>query len=172
MCSDCNCWHNHHHDDKNMLQNFAIAYDSPAFYEVLTEEEKSEFKANLTEDLCKIHYPEQDAFFMKSVLQIPVFAEHKEIFLEFLVWVSISEKDFLDYEKNFENVEFEAKFNWNLANNLYNYDYCLEIPVEVVIEKWKMPFVFPKKWFSHDLSKHFYEWMWEKKLQEILWNFM
>lgn len=172
MCWECGCGHNHHHSNENILQNFAIAYDTPAFYEVLTEEEKNNFNAILTEDLCKINYPEQSAFFMKSILQIPIFSGNNEIFLEFLVWVSISEKDFLDYEKNFENVEFEAKFEWTLANNLYNYDYCLEIPVEVVIEKGKMPFVFPKKDFSHNLSKHFYEWMWEKKLKEILWNFM
>lgn len=169
MCSECSCWH---HNENDIFQNFAIWYDFPSYYEILTDNEKKEFNTEINEDLCKIEYPEETAYFIKSVLQIPVFKEHKENFIEFLVWVTISEKDFYNYKKNFENTEFESKFKWFLANNLYNYDYCLDIQMEIIIEKWKMPFLFPKKEFSHELVKNFYEWMWEKKFKEILKNFM
>ena len=132
----------------------AIAFDAPTAYNVLSDSEKEEI-AELSNDFCIINHPEQTDRFIRCTLTIKV-NDHCED-LDYGVWVSLSEKSFLDYSDNFDNPNYETScFGW-LSNNIPDYDVIASIPTTVITRPGNLrPEIVPHKDFDHQLVYDYY----------------
>lgn len=132
----------------------ALAYDSPANYNELTEKEKEEI-AELSADFCVIRYEDQTDRFIRVTLTQKVI-DHCED-LEYGFWVSLSEKSFDDYSANFNNSKQEARYFGWLCNNIPEYDFNESIPTTVFTRLGnERPFIVPYKGFDHPFVHDFY----------------
>lgn len=131
----------------------ALAFNFPTAYHVLPDDLKNEI-AEFSEDFCIINHPEQTDRFIRVVLVIPV-NDHCEN-LEYGVWVSLSEKSFVDYISNFDNPDHEAEYFGWLCNDFPEYEIA-DIPTTVVAIKGdNRPHIFPHEGFEHQLVHDFY----------------
>ncbi|NCD70887.1 DUF2199 domain-containing protein [Mucilaginibacter agri] len=134
QCSVCN---EVHHDWP------AIAFNSPHYYHILSQEDKDKL-ATLSEDWCIIDYGDQTDRFIRAILRLPVIDTDQT--LEYGVWVSVSEKNFVHYMDNFnEDIEGTTFFGY-LCNQISEYDNTLSLKTNVVCgSKGQRPEVFPHK---------------------------
>jgi hypothetical protein len=96
----------------------AIVFDAPWPYYTLPEEERGA-RADLTSDTCAI---DNDEFFVRAVLQIPIVGERET--LEWGVWGSLSAKNFERYEVSFfdyDQSKLGAMFSW-FSSKLPSYE--------------------------------------------------
>lgn len=119
----------------------ALGFLSPDYYQYLSEEDKKNI-ATLAEDFCIIEYDKQTDRFIRAILSMPI--KGTDDTLEYGVWVSLSEKNFLHYMDNFEeNLEGETFFGY-LCNNVPGYKETLHIRTNVVCgPQGERPHVFP-----------------------------
>lgn len=110
----------------------AITYNAPWHYHQLSEKEKDEI-AHLDSDLCEIRWEEQTDLFIRTVLVIPV--KEFEFDLEYGLWVSLSESNFIEYDENFESNDFETVYFGWICNNLIGYDSTVQVPTDVRVKK-------------------------------------
>ncbi|HYF03585.1 MAG TPA: DUF2199 domain-containing protein [Patescibacteria group bacterium] len=85
----------------------AIAFKTPHYYDILSDEDKIEI-ATINSDLCVITHEDQTDRFIRAVL-------HQKIYdcsdtLDYGIWVSLSEKSFDDYVKNFDSEEQDVTY--------------------------------------------------------------
>jgi hypothetical protein len=119
----------------------AIAFNSPDYYAMLTEEEKTSI-ATLSEDFCIIEYEEQTDRFIRAVLTMPIIGTDDTF--EYGVWVSLSEENFVYYMDNFnKDLEGENFFGY-LCNQIPGYEDTLLLQTTVVCgPRRQRPMVFP-----------------------------
>ena len=106
----------------------AIAFNSPYNYECLSEEDKSSM-AELSSDFCIIKYEDQTDRFIRVVLKQKIIDEQET--LDYGVWVSVSEKSFLDYKENFDSAINETTYFGYLCNKIPGYENTLSIKTNV-----------------------------------------
>ncbi|MFC6996483.1 DUF2199 domain-containing protein [Rufibacter roseus] len=149
----------------------ALAYSSPWHYNNLSSE-KQETIGWLKGDFCTITYEDQTDRFIRVVMTIPV-NDHCED-LDYGLWVSVSEKTFLDYQQNYHNEQHEASYFGYVSNCLMGYeDDVLDVPSTVVTQADGIrPHVFPHEDFKHPLVQDFYYGISkeeaEKRIEEMI----
>ena len=98
----------------------ALAFISPDNYNCLSEEDKKSI-GYIDSDFCTINYNDQIGRFIRCTL-IQKVNDHCED-LEYGLWVSLSEKSYVDYEKNFKkDSEEKGYFGW-LCNDIIDYEF-------------------------------------------------
>ena len=132
----------------------ALAFASPDNYDCLSENDKKNI-AYLNSDFCIINHEEQTDRFIRCTL-IQKVNDHCED-LHYGLWISLSEKSYLDYKENFQK-ESEEKvyFGW-LCNAILGYEFSESIPMNVVTRNNGLrPELFPHESFDHPFVKEYY----------------
>lgn len=133
----------------------SLAYQAPLHYHVLTQEEK-EARAFLNDDFCTIKNESDEYRFIRVVLEQKI-KNHSGLFLEYGLWVSLSETSFEDYRKNFKQGKKTTYFGW-LSNRIDGYEDTTNIPMDVYAANDGIrPVVVPQKGSDHQLVRNFYE---------------
>ncbi len=133
----------------------ALAYSSPANYHNLSEKEKSEI-GKLDTDFCEIHYADQIDRFIRVTLTQKVKDACET--LEYGLWVSLSEKSYLDYKENYNNPNHENKYFGWLCSNVPEYGDTSSIPCDVITKSGNnRPEIFPHEDFDHPLVRDYYD---------------
>lgn len=148
----------------------ALTFNSPANYDFLSEQEKSEL-GKLNSDFCEIHYEDQIDLFIRVTLTQKVndTCDH----LEYGLWVSLSEQSYSDYKANFDNENHETiYFGW-LCNNISEYGDTMSIPCEVLTKKGNYrPEIFPHKDFDHSFVRDYYNGITKKEAENRIKKMM
>lgn len=134
----------------------SLGFFAPEGYHVLPEKYKQEI-AEISDDFCIIRHSTQTDRFIRGMLTLKVI-DHCEP-LVYSVWVSLSEKSFLDYTENFGNNEPGTRcFGW-LANDLPEYaGFETNIPTSVInMENGFRPEIVPHQDFVHPLVRDYYD---------------
>lgn len=133
----------------------ALAFKSPANYEFLSDQERSEL-GTLNSDFCEIHYENQIDRFIRGTLTQKVNDSCEN--LEYGLWVSLSEKNYLNYKENFMNEKYEkGYFGW-LCNNIPEYGDTMSIPCNVMTKtENNRPEIFPHQDFDHAFVNDYYK---------------
>ena len=132
----------------------ALAFDSPLNYSQLNEEKKKSI-AELTSDFCIIKHENQTDRFIRCTLTQKV-NEHDDG-LDYGIWVSLSQKSFDDYRKNFENENHETGYFGYLCNDIPGYPSTLNIYMNVYTQKsGRRPTAVPQEKFVHPFVTDFY----------------
>ncbi|MBF4984748.1 DUF2199 domain-containing protein [Nonlabens mediterrranea] len=138
----------------------ALTFTSPYNYHILSEVEKFEM-ATLDSDFCEIHQRDRvDRFIRVSLTQKIIDTCDK---LEYGLWVSLSEKSFLDYKENFNNPNhYTGYFGW-LSSHIEEYENTSLIPCDVYIKSGNhRPEIFPHQDFDHPFVRDYYNGISEK----------
>ena len=110
----------------------ALAFSSPVHYHMLSEEDKEKI-GRLSSDFCIIKHHDQTDRFIRGVLIQKVNGACQD--LEYGVWVSLSEKNFIEYYDNFkEEMEEKTYFGW-LCTQLPEYEDLSRIKTHVITQK-------------------------------------
>jgi hypothetical protein len=95
--------------------------------------------------------------------------------LDYGLWVSLSEKSYLEYKEHFKkDGEEKVYFGW-LCNDINGYDFPESIPMNVVTRNdgWR-PELFPHENFDHSFVKDYYNGISkieaERRISEMLGN--
>lgn len=150
----------------------ALTFISPNNYDSLSKEDKEKI-AYLDNDFCIIKHKEQTDRFIRCTLSQRV-NDHCED-LDYGVWVSLSEKSYLDYEENFKKeTEEKIYFGW-LCNDIPGYEFKDSIPTNIVTKNGGIrPEVFPHESFEHQFVKDYYNGISkseaERRISEMLEN--
>lgn len=132
----------------------ALAYSSPDYYSRLSHSDKEEI-AVIDQDFCVVKISDDEIHrFIRCVLFQKV-NDHCD-YLEYGVWVSLSETSFNDYLENFDNQDHEVEYFGWLSNSISDYSFAKSIPTTVVTQKGNSrPAVFPHKDVDHPFVKDF-----------------
>jgi hypothetical protein len=132
----------------------ALTFKSPANYYFLSDLEKSEI-GKLDTDFCEINYEEQIDRFVRVTLTQKV-NEACET-LEYGLWVSLSEKNYLDYKENFNNPNHETGYFGWLCSNIAEYGNTSQIPCNVITKRGNdRPEIFPHEDYEHQFVRDYY----------------
>lgn len=150
----------------------ALAFISPYHYHNLSDEEK-EIKANFGEDYCIITHEDCTDFFIRCTLSQKV-NDHCED-LDYGLWVSLSEKSYLDYQENFKNEHHVTQYFGWLCNSIPEYKDTLAIPTTVQTREGNLrPLIIPHSDFEHSFVKDYYQGISkevaEKRIQDMLYG--
>lgn len=97
----------------------AIAFKTPYHYDVLSDQDKFEI-AEISDDFCVIRHIDQTDRFIRTTLRIPINDACED--LDYGIWVSLSEKSFLEYQDEFKhNVEGKIYFGM-ICNQISDYE--------------------------------------------------
>ena len=106
---------------------------TPFHFDILSEREKNEI-AEISEDFCIIHYPEQTDRFIRTIFSIPVH-DTCETF-DYGIWVSLSQESFEDYQNNFKIETIERTYFGMICNEIIDYSVTtLGLHVNVQVRK-------------------------------------
>lgn len=131
----------------------ALAFYSPYHYHNLEEAQKT--AAKLADDFCVITYSDQTDYFIRCTLTQKV-NNHCED-LDYGLWVSLSEKSFLDYQENFDNENHTVQYFGWLCSSIPGYETTLSIPTNVKTRKDNQrPEIIPHDDFDHPFVKDYY----------------
>ena len=108
----------------------ALIFPAPDFYTTLSEEEKQ--NTSLTPDTCIIQHGEQIDRFIRCVMVQKV-NEHCQD-LEYGLWVSLSEKNFVDYVDNFYNQHHKAQYFGWLSNWMPEYAEFIWVKMHITVD--------------------------------------
>lgn len=132
----------------------ALAFGSPDHYHQLSEEDK-ERMAIIDDDFCVITHPDQTDRFIRCTLTQRV-NDHCEN-LAYGLWVSLSEKSFMDYSDNFGNAQHEAVYFGWLCNEVPGYEEWESIPTTVYTRTGNQrPEIVPHEDFGHPFVRDYY----------------
>lgn len=106
----------------------ALGFNASYFYHNLSETEKEKI-AELSDDFCIIHHPDQTNHFIRVVLNQKII-DFPET-LQFGVWVSLNEKSFNDYKEHYNSTDHLATYFGYLCNQLPDYENTLSIRANV-----------------------------------------
>ncbi|MES2238746.1 MAG: DUF2199 domain-containing protein [Bacteroidota bacterium] len=132
----------------------ALTFNSPDNYSCLTEDDKKNI-GYLDSDFCTINDNGEIHRFIRCTFNQTV-NDHCED-LHYGLWVSLSEKSYLDYEKNFKKeTAQEGYFGW-LCNDIIDYEFSESIPMNVYTRtNGQRPELIPHENFNHPFVKDFY----------------
>lgn len=131
----------------------ALAYSSPTNFHNLSEKEQEEI-AELTTDFCIIEYEDQTDRFIRVSLNQKITDSKEE--LQYGLWVTLSEKSFKDYEKNYNNENHEVEYFGWLSSYLPDYHSTISIPTTVVTQPGNQrPIIYPHKDHDHQFVRDF-----------------
>jgi hypothetical protein len=132
----------------------ALAFKSPVNYDCLSEKEKSEI-GKLDTDFCEIHYKDQIDRFIRVTLTQKIKDACET--LEYGLWVSLSEKSYLDYKENYNNPNHETGYFGWLCSNIPEYGDTSSIPCDVMTKNGNdRPEIFPHEDFDHPFVRDYY----------------
>jgi len=132
----------------------AIAFDSPFHYKDLSEEDKKSI-ADLSDDFCVIKHDDQTDRFVRTVIHQKVNDDCQT--LDYGVWVSLSEKSYIDYLDNYANDKYEGTYFGYICNKLPGYEDTLSIRANVVLRGKIRPEVIPHDdQLDNDFVKDYY----------------
>lgn len=132
----------------------ALAFISPDNYAGLSEEDKKSI-GYIDSDFCTINHSEQIDRFIRCTL-IQKVNDHCQD-LSYGLWVSLSEKSYLDYKKNFKNNDEEKSYFGWLCNDLLDYEFSESIPMNVYPKNnGQRPEIEPHSDFDHPFVKDYY----------------
>lgn len=97
----------------------ALGFKTPFHYDTLSAKDKNEI-AEISDDFCVIHHPEQTDRFIRTVLTININDACEN--LEYGIWVSLSEKNFDDYESNYKMDSEEKTYFGIICNEIPDYE--------------------------------------------------
>lgn len=141
----------------------ALTFKSPANYDFLSEKEKSELGV-LNADFCEIHYPNQIDRFIRVTLIQKVNNTCQN--LEYGLWVSLSEKSYLDYKENFDSQNHETGYFGWLCNTIPEYGDTSLIPCDVFTKKGNdRPEIFPHQSYEHPFVSDYYNGISKKEAE-------
>ena len=151
----------------------ALAFKAPSNYHCLSEEQKSEI-GKLNTDFCEIHHEEQIDRFIRVTLTQKLNDACET--LEYGLWVSLSEKSYLDYQENYDNSNHETGYFGWLCSNIAQYGDTSSIPCDVMTKTGNnRPEIFPHQDFDHPFVKDYYAGISKKEAQnridEMIKNF-
>jgi hypothetical protein len=111
----------------------SLGFIAPFHYDILNENDKNE-SAELSEDFCIIHHPEQTDRFIRTVLSFKVHDTCET--LDYGIWVSVSEESFNEYLENFKNETCEPIYFGMICNEIKDYnETTLGLHVNVQVRK-------------------------------------
>ena len=111
----------------------ALGFMTPFHFDILSERDKNE-TAEISEDFCIIHDPEQTDRFIRTVLSIRVHDTCET--LDYGIWVSLSRESFEDYQKNFKTETIEPTYFGMICNEIKDYsETTLGLHVNVQVRK-------------------------------------
>ncbi|WP_130734663.1 DUF2199 domain-containing protein [Flavobacterium sp. J27] len=148
----------------------ALTFTSPANYDCLSERDKSEL-GKLETDFCEIRYENQKDRFIRVTLhqKIKDACEH----LHYGLWVSLSDKNYFDYQENFENEKHETGYFGWLCNNIPEYENTQLIPCDVYTKSGnRRPEIFPHHDFDHPFVRDFYNGISKKDAEKRIFDMM
>jgi len=148
----------------------ALTYISPDNYNCLSENDKKKI-GYLDNDFCIIKHNDQINRFIRCTLTQKVNDNCQD--LDYGLWVSLSEKSFLDYEKNFKKeTEENGYFGW-LCNDIIDYDFSESIPMDVLTRKnGERPRLIPHKDFDHPFVKDYYNGISKEEAEKRILNML
>jgi len=150
----------------------ALTFKSPANYDFLSNQEKANL-GKLNSDFCEIHYEDQIDRFIRVTLTQKVSDTCEN--LDYGLWVSLSEKSYLDYKSNFNNENHETGYFGWLCNNIPEYGDTMAIPCDVITKSGNnRPEIFPHQDFDHQLVRDYYNGITKveavKRINEMIKN--
>lgn len=148
----------------------ALTFISPDNYSCLPEEDKKSI-GYLDSDFCTINHSDQMDRFIRCTLTQKV-NDHCED-LDYGLWVSLSEKSYVDYEKNFKkDSEEKVYFGW-LCNDIIDYEFPESIPTDVITRNnGQRPEIIPHKSFDHPFVKDYYDGISKKEAERRISNML
>lgn len=148
----------------------ALTFIFPDNYNILSEENKKNI-GYIDSDFCTINHNDQIDRFIRCTL-IQKVNDHCED-LNYGLWVSLSEKSYLDYQKNFKKGSKEkAYFGW-LSNDIIDYEFSESIPTDVITKsKRQRPEIIPHKDFDHPFVKDYYNGISKKEAERRIANML
>jgi len=148
----------------------ALTFISPDNYSWLSENDKENL-GYLDTDFCIINHDEQIDRFIRCTLTQKV-NDHCED-LDYGLWVSLSEKSYLDYQQNFKKESPEkAYFGW-LCNDIMDYEFSESIPMNVITRNnGQRPILIPHEDFDHPFVKDYYNGISKKEAERRIYNML
>jgi hypothetical protein len=132
----------------------ALTFKSPDNYDILSQKDKDAI-TEIDSDFCIIKHQDQTDRFIRCTLTQKV-NDHCED-LEYGLWVSLSEKSFDDYSKNYNNENHETKYFGWLCNYIPEYEFNQSIPTTVFTKIGnKRPEIIPHEDFDHPFVHDYY----------------
>ncbi|MCH2197353.1 MAG: DUF2199 domain-containing protein [Flavobacteriales bacterium] len=142
----------------------SLAFKSPANYDCLTEQDKSEL-GTLNSDFCEIRHDGQVDRFIRVTLTQKVNDNCQN--LDYGLWVSLIENSYLDYKSNFDNEDHETGYFGWLCNNIPEYGDTMSIPCDVMTKKGNSrPEIFPHQNFDHPFVRDYYDGISQKEAKK------
>lgn len=133
----------------------ALSFKSPMNYDSLSDKEKTEL-GKLELDFCEIHHQDHIDRFIRVTLTQKVTDTCEN--LEYGLWVSLSEKSYLDYKENYTNSNHETGYFGWLCSNIPEYENTSSIPCNVITKRGNdRPEIFPHKDFDHPFVRDYYD---------------
>ncbi|MDR0228906.1 MAG: DUF2199 domain-containing protein, partial [Flavobacteriaceae bacterium] len=133
----------------------ALVFRAPDPYLALSEEEQA--NAELTKEICCIEEGEETQWYLRGVLTQYVYDACQ--YLDYGVWVSVSEASMKDYYEHYEDKEYKTTYFGWLVTNLPNYpaNTSFGLPTNVEVDNSKgIPTILPHQGDSIFI-KEFYE---------------
>ena len=148
----------------------ALTFISPDNYHCLSEEDKKRI-GYIDSDFCTISHNDQIDRFVRCTL-IQKINDHCED-LDYGLWVSLSEKSYVDYKKNFkQDSEEKTYFGW-LCNDITDYEFSESIPMNVITRNnGQRPELIPHKDFNHPFVKDYYNGISKKEAEKRISNML
>ena len=132
----------------------ALTFAYPNSYYWLSEEQKKS-ALFMDSDFCTIEYPDRTDRFIRVVLKQKI--AKSSFYLEYGLWVSLSEEDYDDYLFNFGNENHETLYFGWLSNALPDYQFEKGIPMDVKTKKGNQrPEIYPHLEVKHPFVHDFY----------------
>ena len=133
----------------------ALTFAYPNSYYWLTEEEKRIYNIQIDSDFCTIEYPERVDRFIRVLLKQKI--QKSRLYLDYGLWVSLSEENYENYADNFNNTNHETLYFGWLSNALPDYQFEKSVPMDVKTKKGNQrPEIYPHLDFDHPFVHDFY----------------
>ncbi|OWK74487.1 hypothetical protein CBW16_03505 [Flavobacteriaceae bacterium JJC] len=132
----------------------SLTFAYPNSYYWLSEEQKQN-AVFIDSDFCTIEYPDRTDHFIRVLLKQKI--AKTSLYLEYVLWVSLSEESYEDYLFNFGNENHETLYFGWLSNALPDYKFEKGIPVDVKTKKENLrPEIYPQLEVDHPFVHDFY----------------
>jgi hypothetical protein len=97
----------------------ALGFNTPFHYDILSENDKKEI-AEVSDDFCVIHHPDQTDRFIRTVLTLQINDACEN--LDYGIWVSLSKESYDDYESNYKKDTGEKIYFGMICNKIPGYE--------------------------------------------------
>lgn len=147
----------------------ALTFSYPNSYYWLTEEQRNTYNIQVDSDFCMIEHPDRTDRFIRVVLKQKI--AKTSLYLEYGLWVSLSEESYEDYLFNFGNENHETLYFGWLSNALPDYQFEKGIPVDVKTKPGNQrPEVYPHLDVDHPFVHDFYHGITKEEAERRIHN--